>query len=242
MTDAILRATGLSRTFQMGERNVIGIRGVDLEIARGEFVAIRGPSGSGKTTLLTILGCLDRPNEGQLMIDGTDVTALPESALARIRSDKIGFVFQSFNLMPFLNARENVELPMELTSMTAQERTQRAKELLKLVGLADREDHRPARLSAGEQQRVSIARALANRPPLLLADEPTGNLDSKNKVEIVRLIRRLSAEQNMTSVMVTHDNRVASQAGRVIFIKDGQVRSNKNRVPVKDMVEEEDLD
>jgi len=151
-------------------------------------------------------------------------------------------VFQSFNLMPYLNARENVELPMELTSMTAQERTQRAKELLKLVGLADREDHRPSRLSAGEQQRVSIARALANRPPLLLADEPTGNLDSKNKVEIVRLIRRLSAEQNMTSVMVTHDNRVASQAGRVIFIKDGQVRSNKNRVPVKEMVEGEDLD
>lgn len=240
MTEAILKARGLSRTFQMGERQIIGIKGVDLEIFPGESVAIRGPSGSGKTTLLTILGCLDRPNEGRLMIDGMEVTALPEGALCKVRSEKIGFVFQSFNLMPFLNARENVELPMELSSMSREERSGRARELLRVVGLADREEHRPSKLSAGEQQRVSIARALANRPSILLADEPTGNLDSKNKLEIVRLIRKLSSDQGMTSIMVTHDNRIASMASRSIFIKDGHVRSDKNRIPVPVPVDEEE--
>jgi ABC-type lipoprotein export system ATPase subunit len=241
MSEIVLKAEGLTRVFRMGERDVVGIKGVNLDIARGESIAIRGPSGSGKTTLLTILGCLDRASEGTLSIDGLEVTALPESQLSELRSHKIGFVFQSFNLMPFLNARENVELPMELTDLSKQNRRDRAKELLAIVGLQDREDHRPNKLSAGEQQRVAIARALANKPAILLADEPTGNLDSKNKLEIVRLIRRLNAEQGMTTVMVTHDSRVASMMGRVVFIKDGTVRSNRQRalMPVTALEDEE---
>jgi ABC-type lipoprotein export system ATPase subunit len=241
MSEIVLKAEGLTRVFRMGERDVVGIKGVNLDIARGESIAIRGPSGSGKTTLLTILGCLDRASEGTLSIDGLEVTALPESQLSELRSHKIGFVFQSFNLMPFLNTRENVELPMELTDLSKQNRRDRAKELLAIVGLQDREDHRPNKLSAGEQQRVAIARALANKPAILLADEPTGNLDSKNKLEIVRLIRRLNAEQGMTTVMVTHDSRVASMMGRVVFIKDGTVRSNRQRalMPVTALEDEE---
>ncbi|MDW5561853.1 MAG: ABC transporter ATP-binding protein [Methanomassiliicoccus sp.] len=229
MSENVLKADSLTRVFEMGERNVIGIRGVNLEVERGESIAIKGPSGSGKTTLLTILGCLDRPTEGRLAIDGLDVTDLSEGQLSEIRSKKIGFVFQSFNLMPFLNAQENVELPMELTGLTKQERRDKAKALLATVGLADRGEHRPNKLSAGEQQRVAIARALANDPAILLADEPTGNLDSKNKMEIVRLLRKLNQEHGMTTIMVTHDNRVASMMGRVVFIKDGTVRSNKKQ-------------
>jgi putative ABC transport system ATP-binding protein len=240
MNDTVLKAENMTKVFKMADREVVGIKGVDLNITRGESIAIRGPSGSGKTTLLTILGCLDRASEGKLTIDGQDVTALPESRLSEIRSRKIGFVFQSFNLMPFLNARENVELPMELTDLTKEERKNRALELLATVGLKDREDHKPSKLSAGEQQRVAIARALANRPAILLADEPTGNLDSKTKLDIVRLIRRLNAEQGMTTIVVTHDNRVASMMGRVVFIKDGMVRSNRSRIPapVVDLEEE----
>lgn len=244
MSESVLKAENLTRVFRIGERDVVGIRGVNLEVAKGDSVAIKGPSGSGKTTLLTILGCLDRPSEGRLAIDGLDVTDMSEGQLSEIRSRKIGFVFQSFNLMPFLNAQENVELPMELTDLTKQERKQKAAELLATVGLANRGEHRPSKLSAGEQQRVAIARALANEPSILLADEPTGNLDSKNKMEIVRLIRRLNSEQGMTTVMVTHDNRVASMMGRVVLIKDGTVRSNKKQVIQKlpDPEDEEDMD
>jgi putative ABC transport system ATP-binding protein len=230
MSEIILRADGLTRVFDMGEREVVGINSINLEVQKGESVAIRGPSGSGKTTLLTILGCLDRPNKGKLLLDGVDVTDLSENTLAEVRSRKIGYVFQSFNLMPYLNARENVELPMELIDLSKQARRERAEELLTLVGLADRKDHRPNKLSAGEQQRVAIARALANEPTILMADEPTGNLDSKNKLEIIRLIRKLSAQRNMTTIMVTHDTRVASMSGRVIYIKDGKIRSNKQQV------------
>jgi putative ABC transport system ATP-binding protein len=230
MSETVLKAENLSRVFRIGERDVVGIKGVNLEVSKGDSIAIKGPSGSGKTTLLTILGCLDRPSDGGLTIDGQDVTDLSEGRLSEIRSRRIGFVFQSFNLMPFLNAQENIELPMELTGLTKQERRQRANDLLATVGLEDRSEHRPNKLSAGEQQRVAIARALANEPAILLADEPTGNLDSKNKMEIVRLIRRLNLERGMTTVMVTHDNKVASMMGRVVFIKDGTVRSNKKQV------------
>jgi putative ABC transport system ATP-binding protein len=241
MNDVVLKAENLTRVFRMGEREVVGIKGVSLDVARGDSIAIKGPSGSGKTTLLTILGCLDRPSEGRLVIDDVDVTDRSEGQLSEVRSSKIGFVFQSFNLMPFLNAQENVELPMELTDLTKQERRDRARELLAMVGLADRGEHRPNKLSAGEQQRVAIARALANKPAILLADEPTGNLDSKNKMEIVRLIRKLNLEQGMTTIMVTHDNRVASMMGRVVFIKDGTVRSNKKQA-VQSVPEPKDED
>jgi putative ABC transport system ATP-binding protein len=244
MSETILKAEGLTRVFSMGEREVVGISSIDLEVKKGESMAIRGPSGSGKTTLLTILGCLDRPTSGRLYLDGVDVTDLPESELASVRSTTIGFVFQNFNLMPFLNARENVELPMELTDRSKEERKDRARELLGLVGLGDREDHRPGKLSAGEQQRVAIARSLANEPTILLADEPTGNLDSKNKFEIIRLIKRLSAQQGMTTLMVTHDSRVASMSERVIVIKDGRIRLNKHQAQarVEEQEEEEYLE
>jgi len=241
MSETILKAEGLTREFDMGERKVVGINSIDLEVKKGEHIAIKGPSGSGKTTLLTILGCLDRPTTGRLWLDGTDVTDLSENELAGVRGHKIGFVFQSFNLMPYLNARENVELPMELLGLPKEEKRTRAEELLKLVGLSDRAEHRPNKLSAGEQQRVAIARALANQPSILLADEPTGNLDSKNKTEIIRLIKRLSSKQGMTTIMVTHDTRVAQMSGRVVVIKDGRIRSNKQQVEV-DIEDEVDED
>src|SRR3990170_4291429 len=163
-----------------------------MQVNKGEFVSIMGPSGSGKTTLLNVLGCLDKPTEGQVLLDNIDIAKLPEKELYKIRRSKIGFVFQTFNLLPYLNARENVELPMECWGKPKSERSKRAKELLQLVNLSGREEHRPHRLSAGEQQRVAIARALANDPAIILADEPTGNLDSKNKQEIVKLLANLN--------------------------------------------------
>ncbi len=224
MSEAILRTDGLTKIFELEGRKINGVIDVNLEVMKGESIAIKGPSGSGKTTLLTILGCLDRPTSGKMMLDGVEVSGLPESELYLVRRDKVGFVFQSFNLMPYLSAVENVELPMELTIRSKTERREKASRLLAMVGLSDREDHRPSKLSAGQQQRVAIARALANDPAILLADEPTGNLDSKNKMEIIRLIRQLNTEKGMTVVMVTHDNRIASMAGRVMVIKDGRLK------------------
>ena len=181
MSEAILRTEKLFKTYEMGKRKIPALYDLNLQVNRGEFVAIMGPSGSGKTTLLNVLGCLDKPTSGKVILDDVDAANLPERELYKIRRDKIGFVFQTFNLLPYLSAAENVELPMENTKKTRSERRKKALELLRLVGLEGREEHRPQRLSAGEQQRVAIARALANDPAIILADEPTGNLDTDRK-------------------------------------------------------------
>jgi ABC-type lipoprotein export system ATPase subunit len=227
MNEAVLKLENLSKTYLLGKRSVHALSNVNLQVNKGEFVAVMGPSGSGKTTLLNILGCLDKPTAGRILLDGIDVTRLPEKELYKIRGSKIGFVFQTFNLLPYLNARENVELPMESLKVPKDERKRRASELLAMVGLSGREDHRPQRLSAGEQQRVAIARALANNPALILADEPTGNLDAKNKYEIVRLLANLNINQGTTIIMVTHDSHVASQTERLLFLNDGKITKEK---------------
>src|SRR4030066_1136115 len=195
MSEAVLRLENLSRTYTLGKRNVQALSNVNTKANKGEFVAIIGPSGSGKTTLLNVLGCLDKPTQGKVLLDGVDISQLPEKELYKIRRSKIGFVFQTFNLLPYLNARKSWELPMECCGKPKSERSKRAKELLQLVNLSGREEHRPHRLSAGEQQRVAIARALANNPAIILADEPTGNLASKNKQEIMKLLANLNIQQ-----------------------------------------------
>jgi putative ABC transport system ATP-binding protein len=227
MSEVILKTENLSKKYEMGKREVRALSDLNLQVNKGEFVAITGPSGSGKTTLLNVLGCLDKPTVGKVILDGLDVSKLPEKQLCKIRRNKIGFIFQTFNLLPYLNARENVELPMESTSRPKKERRQRATELLKLVGLSGREDHKPQKLSAGEQQRVAIARALANDPAIILADEPTGNLDTENKYEIVRLLANLNIDRGTTVVVVTHDGQVASHTERVLLLKDGKIMKEK---------------
>jgi putative ABC transport system ATP-binding protein len=227
MSEAVLKLENLSRTYTLGKRKVQALRNVNLQVNKGEFVAIMGPSGSGKTTLLNLLGCLDKPTEGKVLLDDVDVTQLPEKDLYKIRRSKVGFIFQTFNLLPYLNARENVELPMECTGRPKCERSKRAKELLQTVNLSGREEHRPHRLSAGEQQRVAIARALANDPAMILADEPTGNLDGKNKREIVNLLANLNLTQGTTIIMVTHDSHVASHTERMLLLSDGRITKEK---------------
>jgi putative ABC transport system ATP-binding protein len=227
MSETLLKLEGLSRTYTLGKRNVQALSNVNLQVNKGEFVSIMGPSGSGKTTMLNLLGCLDKPTEGRLLLDSVDVTQLPEKELYKIRRSKIGFVFQTFNLLPYLNARENVELPMECIGKSKNERSRRARELLQTVNLSGREEHRPNRLSAGEQQRVAIARALANDPAIILADEPTGNLDGKNKQEIVRLLANLNISRGTTIIVVTHDSRVAAHTERILLLDDGRITKEK---------------
>ena len=198
-----------------------------LRVNQGEFIAIMGPSGSGKTTLLNIIGAIDKPTSGQVLLDGIDVGKMPENQLYKVRRDKMGFVFQTFNLLPYLNARENVELPMEGRGKSKSEQKKRASELLAMVGLSGRENHRPQRLSAGEQQRVAIARALANNPAIILADEPTGNLDSQNKQEIIKLLANLNLTQGTTIIMVTHDSQAANHTERMLLLKDGKIVKEK---------------
>ncbi len=226
-SEVVLKIENMSKTYQLGKRNVQALSNLNLQVKKGEFVAIMGPSGSGKTTLLNVLGCIDKPTSGKVMLDNVDVGGLAESQLYKIRRNKIGFVFQTFNLLPYLNARENVELPMENNGKSKGERSLRAKELLKMVGLSGREEHRPQRLSAGEQQRVAIARALANDPAIILADEPTGNLDTKNKQEIVKLLANLNLNQGTTIIMVTHDGQVASRTERLLLLSDGKITKEK---------------
>ena len=192
MGEVVLKLENLSKVYSLGKRKVQALSNLNLQVNKGEFTAIMGPSGSGKTTLLNVLGCLDKPTGGRVLFDDVDVTEMPEKELYKIRRTKIGFVFQTFNLLPYLNARENVELLMEGTKKTRSERRQRASELLEMVGLSERAEHRPHRLSAGEQQRVAIARALANDPAIILADELRGNLDSQCKYEIIRLLANLN--------------------------------------------------
>jgi len=223
MSDVVLKAENVSKIYQLGKTNVNALSDLNLHVHAGEFVAIKGPSGSGKTTLLNMLGCIDKPTSGSVFLDGVDVAKLRESDLYKLRRKKIGFVFQTFNLLPYLNARENVELPMEHSKKSKDERKRRASELLGMVGLSGREEHRPQRLSGGEQQRVAIARALANDPAIILADEPTGNLGTKNKLELMKLLADLNSNSKTTIVVVTHDTHVASLCNRVLLLRDGAI-------------------
>jgi putative ABC transport system ATP-binding protein len=217
----------VTKTYRIGKVEVNALRGVDLHIAAGEFVAIMGASGSGKSTLMNILGCLDVPTSGRYLLDGTDVANLDDDRLARIRNQKIGFVFQSFNLIPRTTALHNVEMPLIYAG--ARGRTSRAREALGSVGLADRIHHQPTELSGGQQQRAAIARALVTNPAILLADEPTGNLDSTSSVEIMRLLANLNAEQGRTIILITHERDIAKFAGRVVELKDGLIVSDQGR-------------
>ena len=219
---ALLEAKALTREFDEGQ--VKALRGVDFSIKEGDFVAIVGPSGSGKSTLLQLLGALDRPTSGTLLYHGNSLADDPNPAAYRAR--EVGFIFQAFHLLPTFTAAENVQIPMFETNRSVSERTERARELLKLVGLEDRQDHFPSKLSGGERQRVAIARSLANGPSLLLADEPTGNLDSENAHSVLELLIRLQQEQGRTMVLVTHDPTIAERAGRILRMKDGQVVSD----------------
>jgi putative ABC transport system ATP-binding protein len=217
----------VTKTYRIGKVEVNALRGVDLHIAAGEFVAIMGASGSGKSTLMNILGCLDVPTSGRYLLDGTDVAKLDDDRLAKIRNQKIGFVFQSFNLIPRTTALHNVEMPLIYAG--ARGRTSRAREALGSVGLADRIHHQPTELSGGQQQRAAIARALVTNPAILLADEPTGNLDSTSSVEIMRLLANLNAEQGRTIILITHERDIAKFAGRVVELKDGLIVSDQGR-------------
>jgi putative ABC transport system ATP-binding protein len=229
VNDLALKTEHLDKLYKFGGRQVRALSDVTLEIQRGDFLSIMGPSGSGKTTLLNILGCLDKPTHGAVYLDGENVTKIPEKNLYKIRKNQVGFVFQTFNLMPWLNAIENVELPMEGTEKSKAEKQKSARELLEMVGLSKRIEHRPHKLSAGEQQRVAIARALANNPAIVLADEPTGNLDAKTKYEIMRLLGKLNAEQGTTIIVVTHDSKIGSRAHRMLFLNDGKLLKKERK-------------
>lgn len=220
----VVEITDLKKTYMLGKIPVEALRGVNLKVARGDFLSILGPSGSGKSTLLNLIGALDKPTSGKLLIDGVDVSTLNDNQLTEIRL-KIGIVFQFFNLIPRFSAKDNVELSMSIAGVSKAERAQRAKQLLETVGLKDRVNHKPAELSGGQQQRVAIARALANNPRFLLLDEPTGNIDSKTAREIMSLIKKLNAE-GVTIIMVTHDQHLAREAKRTVQVFDGVISSD----------------
>src|SRR5512146_1559454 len=225
----LIRVEEVHKYYELGETRVHALRGISVSIARGEFVAIMGASGSGKSTFMNLLGCLDRPTSGRYLLEGTDVSQLDKRALAAIRNRKLGFVFQGFNLLARTTALENVELPTLYARLPKEERQQRAKEALELVGLGERMEHFPSQLSGGQQQRVAIARALVNRPSILLADEPTGNLDSRTSVEIMQIFQTLN-ESGLTIVLVTHEPDIARFAKRTVVFRDGKIRRDE---PVK---------
>jgi len=220
---ALIEVDGLTKIYQMGEVAVEALRGAVVSIAAGEFVAIMGPSGSGKSTFMNILGCLDKPTSGMYHLDGQDVAQMSRDELARVRNRKIGFVFQTFNLLPRTSALENVELPLLYNGCSTRERHVRARARLQLVGLQGREHHHPNQLSGGQQQRVAIARALINDPAILLADEPTGNLDSRTSVEILGIFQQLNRENGITVILVTHEPDVAAYTSRHILFRDGRI-------------------
>ena len=221
---AVLRLEGVHRIYRTGEVEVHALRGVSLEIARGEFVAIMGPSGSGKSTLMNILGCLDRPTRGRYWLEGTDVSTLSRDELADIRNRRIGFVFQSLNLVPRTSALENVELPLVYAGVPVPEQIERARAALASVGLSEKEKSLPSQLSGGQQQRVAIARALVNRPTMIIADEPTGNLDTHSSEEVIEILQRLNQDSKLTILIVTHEADIAHHAQRLIELRDGRVR------------------
>jgi putative ABC transport system ATP-binding protein len=224
-TPSLIRVEDVHRTYVMGETRVHALRGVSVEVGPGDFVAIMGASGSGKSTFMNILGCLDKPSSGRYLLEGTDVSTLGKPQLAVIRNRKLGFVFQGFNLLPRTTALENTELPTLYSPLTHVERAERAAHALAMVGLADRAGHYPSQMSGGQQQRVAIARALVNRPSILLADEPTGNLDSRTSVEIMEIFQTLN-DKGLTIVLVTHEHDIAQFAKRVITFRDGLIRKD----------------
>ncbi|PIS28562.1 macrolide ABC transporter ATP-binding protein [Candidatus Saganbacteria bacterium CG08_land_8_20_14_0_20_45_16] len=226
---AVVKTENLVKDYKLGLVVVNALRGVSFEIQKGELLALVGPSGCGKSTLMHLLGCLDRPTSGKVLLDGEDISTMNDNQLAEIRGKRVGFVFQTFNLLPRLSAAENVELPLAYTGVPVKERRPRVEELLKKVGLADRMDHKPPELSGGQRQRVAIARALINNPAIVFADEPTGNLDSKSGEEIIALFKQLNNNEGVTIVMVTHDANIAAQTRRNIQLKDGQIISDENR-------------
>jgi putative ABC transport system ATP-binding protein len=225
MTDLVIQIRDLTRSYAMGAETVHALRGVSLEIRRNEYVAIMGPSGSGKSTLMNLIGCLDTPTTGEYWLNGQEVSRMQDDALARVRNREIGFVFQTFNLLPRASALQNVELPLVYGGVGARERRRRAESALHRVGLGERMGHRPNELSGGQRQRVAIARALVNEPAILLADEPTGNLDSTTSEEIMRVFESLHA-QGQTVIMVTHEADIAAHAARVVVLRDGRVASD----------------
>ncbi|MDM1528379.1 ABC transporter ATP-binding protein [Myroides odoratimimus] len=226
MSTHIIQIKDIKRDFKLGFETVYVLKGVNLEIAKGDYVALMGPSGSGKSTLMNILGCLDTPTSGSYYLDGKDVSALKDDQLAEIRNKHIGFVFQTFNLLPRTTALDNVALPMVYAGNSKAERNARAKEVLDQVGLSDRIDHHPNQLSGGQRQRVAVARALVNKPAIILADEPTGNLDTKTSVEIMSLFDEIHANGN-TVILVTHEEDIAAHAHRIIRLRDGVIESDE---------------
>jgi len=219
----LVRVDNIYKTYSMGEVDVTALQGVSFSVKKGEFLSIMGASGSGKSTLMNIIGCLDTPTEGHYYLDGTDVSTIDENQLADIRKNTIGFVFQGFNLLPRMTALENVELPMLYSGISARKRHERAIHALQIVDLEDRANHQPQQLSGGQQQRVAIARALANDAPLILADEPTGNLDSKTGIDVMKLFVRLNVESGKTIIQVTHERDMALFGSRIITVKDGTI-------------------
>jgi len=222
-SEIVVELINVTKTYRLGEVQVQALRGVNMKASRGQIVAIMGPSGSGKSTILNMVGALDRPTSGKVIVDGKDISRMSEDKLGQIRRDSIGYIFQFYNLIPVLSAYENVELPMLIAGIDREERSKRAHELLGLVGLSDRAHHRPDELSGGEQQRVAVARALSKRPPLVLADEPTGDLDSKSGMQVMTILRDLAKKELSTVVMVTHDHQMASLADRILEIRDGTI-------------------
>ena len=230
-----IRLHGIRKLYRIGGETLAALDGIDLEIGRGEFAALMGPSGSGKSTLMNILGCLDRPSEGSYKLDGAEVAGLSDDALAATRNKKIGFVFQNFNLLPRISALDNVALPLVYAGVGRRERTERAQEMLAAVGLSDRGAHLPNELSGGQRQRVAIARALVNDPHIIMADEPTGNLDTKSTKEIMDIFVRMH-EKGHTIILVTHEPEIALRASRQLLVRDGRITRNEGKGVVMDVV------